>query len=50
LRFCVLLQGKSLVSIEKQYRNVRIRDKNPIALSLGIQTPKFEYQFSKTSR
>jgi len=25
------------VSIEKQYRNVRVRDKNPIAPSLGIQ-------------
>jgi len=25
------------VSIEKQYRNVRVRDKNPIVLSLGIQ-------------
>ena len=27
------------MSIEKQYRNVRVRDENPIALSLGIQTP-----------
>jgi hypothetical protein len=25
-------------------RNVRVRDKNPIALSLGIQTPKFQHQ------